>query len=145
MHSKPRIPHTKVPSPETLSIPVAKWALETTKDNMQEIYDESGYMWDDDDKREELMEHGGAARFLVAREASEEAGKLGRPVAFVHFRFSLQGEAVGCLGGQPCLYIMDIQIEKVSQRKGLGRHLVRTLEVCLQKTPNVIYGIVESL
>lgn len=99
---------------------------------MEEVYDASGYMWDDDDKREELMEHGGAARFLVVREVCAEEGK-GRPVGFVHFRFSLQGEAVGCLGGQPCLYIMDIQIEKQAQRKGLGRHLVRSLEMIARK------------
>ena len=35
----------------------SKWALETCKENMQQVYDDSGYMWDDDDKREELMDH----------------------------------------------------------------------------------------
>jgi hypothetical protein len=53
----------------------------------------------------------------------------GKPVGFVHFRFTLQGEAVGVLGGEPALYIMDIQLVDAVKRKGLGKHLVRTLEM----------------
>jgi hypothetical protein len=34
---------------------------------MKQVYDDSGYTWCDADKKEELIEHGGAARFLIAR------------------------------------------------------------------------------
>lgn len=45
--------------------------------------------WDDDDKLEELTQHGGAGRFLIIRERHEEETK-GKPVGFVNFRFTLQ-------------------------------------------------------
>ena len=35
--------------------------------------------------------------------------------------------------GEPALYIMDIQLETSFQRKGLGRHLMRTLEMIARK------------
>lgn len=53
-----------------------------------------------------------------------------------------QGEAVGVVGGEPALYVMDIQLEESVRRKGLGRHLMRTLEmvarkqVCLRLLPS---------
>jgi GNAT superfamily N-acetyltransferase len=31
------------------------------------------------------------------------------------------------------MYIMDIQLEPFAQRKGLGRHLMRTLEMIARK------------
>ena len=43
------------------------WARDLTKRNMKQVYDDSGYTWCDADKKEELIEHGGAARFLIAR------------------------------------------------------------------------------
>ena len=89
----------------------------------------SGYQWCDADKKEELLEHGGAARFLIARKKRTEKDDSHRPLAFAHFRFTLQGEAVGVEGGQPTLYVMDLQLEPEVQRRGLGRHLMRTLEL----------------
>jgi len=106
----------------------SKWALDLTKRNMQQVYDDSGYAWCDADKKEELVEHGGAARFLVVRKDS-----FTQPVAFAHFRFTLQGEAVGVEGGAPACYVMDIQLEPEVQRQGLGRHLMRTLEMIARK------------
>jgi hypothetical protein len=88
-----------------------KWALDLTRRNMKQKYNESGYSWCDADKKEELIEHGGAARFLIARKKRTHTDDSHRPMAFVHFRFTLQGEAVGVEGGQPSLYVMDIQLE----------------------------------
>ena len=34
---------------------------------------------------------------------------------------------------QPALYVMDLQLEPEVQRKGLGRHLMRTLELVARK------------
>jgi hypothetical protein len=71
----------------------AKWAQSLCKRNMETLYDDSGYEWCDLDKEDELTEHGGAARFLIVSDNTE-----GRKAGFVHFRFTLQGEAVGVPG-----------------------------------------------
>ena len=68
------------------------WAHSLCKQNMEKIYDDSGYGWCDLDKEDELMDHGGAARFLVVTD------NQGLKAGFVHFRFTLQGEAVGVPG-----------------------------------------------
>jgi hypothetical protein len=47
----------------------AEWVFELIKENMEDIYEESGYGWDDEDKRDELLEQG--ARFLLVRDADE--------------------------------------------------------------------------
>ena len=96
---------------------------------MKDLYDSSGFQWCDLDKKDELFEHGGAARFLVARHRTGEK----KPVGFVHFRFTLQGEAVGVIGGEPCLYVMDAQLEPAVQRKGLGTHMFSMLDTIARK------------
>ena len=65
------------------------WAFDICKLHMEDIYDASGYGWEDDDKLHMLTEDG--TRFLVVRER-ETDNKEGDLVAFVHFRFSVQGE-----------------------------------------------------
>eukprot|EP01031_Cornospumella_fuschlensis_P036623 gene36623-44426_t len=97
------------------------WAFEITKEHMFAIYDSSGFGWDDDDKMEELTEKG--ARFLVVRDAQRNIQ------AFVHFRFTVQGEVLDQMAGAICLYIMDIQLSSEVQRKGLGKHLLVVLEL----------------
>ena len=71
----------------------AKWAHSLCKRNMEALYDDSGYGWCDLDKEDELTNHEGAARFLIVNDKTE-----GRNAGFVHFRFTLQGEAVGIPG-----------------------------------------------
>ncbi len=126
---------------------------------MEKLYDDSGYGWCDLDKEDELVEHGGAARFLIVTDNTDK-----RNAAYVHFRFTLQGEAVGipgsiivafCLyimhsaqcagftGGAPSLYIMDIQLEPFVQRKGLGRHLMRTIEMIARKQVWFLYSLLQ--
>jgi GNAT superfamily N-acetyltransferase len=98
------------------------WAFDLTKNAMEQVYDDSGYGWDDEDKEKELKEDG--ARFLIVRdEASNE------PVAFCHFRFTVQGEVMQQMTGTTCLYVWDIQVEEEFQRKGLGGHLLKVLEL----------------
>jgi hypothetical protein len=64
-------------------------------------YEASGYGWDDDDKMMELREEG--TRFLLVREqaSDDDAGDL---VAFVHFRFTVQGEVVEKMAGEVRLF-----------------------------------------
>lgn len=62
-------------------------AFDMAKENMEALYDQSGYGWDDDDKMDELSGQGG--RFLIIR--SNESETMGDFLGFVHFRFTVKG------------------------------------------------------
>ncbi|EKX49458.1 hypothetical protein GUITHDRAFT_136122 [Guillardia theta CCMP2712] len=104
------------------------WAMIMTTNNMTKLYDESKCAWSDDIKFDELVDHGGAARFLVVYERDARSKDARNPVGFVHFRFTLQGEPVGVEAGEPALYVMDIQLEESVRRRGLGKHLMTVIE-----------------
>ena len=106
----------------------AKYCFTQVKENMEDLYDNSGYLWDDDDKRRELTEDG--ARFLLIREWPEEDGQeLGNLIGFAHFRVTVTGDFMDEMTGESCLCLWDIHIEDEFQRKGLGRHIIMMLEV----------------
>lgn len=107
-----------------LSKEESKWAFDLVKETMEDKYEASGYGWDDEDKLRELTEKG--TRFLVVREG-------GTPVGFVHFRFTVQGEVIDQMAGDPSLHIYDISIEEELQRKGLGKHLLLILELVARR------------
>lgn len=109
----------------------AEWAFGLVQENMEEKYDASGYGWDDDDKYRELTEKG--TRFLVAREWPAGDEEKGEPVAFAHFRFTVQGEVIDQMAGEASLHIFDIHVEEHSQRKGLGKHLITLLELIARR------------
>lgn len=80
-----------------------EWAFDLVKTNMEDIYDASGYEWDDDDKRSELTEEG--TRFLLIHDESstvdDSAGVVEKPlIGFVHFRFTVQGEVMDKMTGK---------------------------------------------
>ena len=102
------------------------WAFELVKANMEELYDEAGYGWDDQDKLSELSEDG--TRFLVAR------NKDGQRIAFAHFRFTVQGDVVDQMRGDTVLMVHDLHVVDECQRKGLGRHLMTLMEMVARKT-----------
>ena len=54
-------------------------------------------------------------------------------MAFVHFRFTVQGEVMDKMAGEPSLYIYDVHVEDHSQRKGLGKHLLLILELIARR------------
>lgn len=114
-----------------LSKDEAKWAFELVKENMEDKYEESGYGWDDEDKERELTEKG--TRFLIVRERPAEGQTKGAAVGFVHFRFTVQGEVIDQMAGDPSLHIYDIHIDESSQRKGLGKHLLLILELVARR------------
>ncbi|KAK3288444.1 hypothetical protein CYMTET_4079 [Cymbomonas tetramitiformis] len=101
------------------------FAFKLTKKNMRAVYESSEYGWCKEDKIEELRDK--SARFLVGRTQD------GTPVAFVNFRFTLQGEMQGTMEGNPTLFIYDIQLSAEVQRKGLGKHLMQILELVARK------------
>jgi len=99
---------------------------------MEERYDNAGYGWDDEDKERELTEPG--ARFLVVYEKGWDT-----PVAFCHFRFTVQGEIMDIMEGETTLYIWDIHVQEDYQRKGIGSHL-RTVCELIEKRENMMFG-----
>jgi GNAT superfamily N-acetyltransferase len=105
---------------------LTEYAFDLTKINMEEVYDASGYGWADFDKQEELCDQ--AARFLIATNAE------GEPIAFVHFRISLQGDLREELEGDAALIVYDIQVEAEHQRKGLGKHMMMLCELIARKS-----------
>lgn len=113
-------------TPKTMDRDTLKQCFELCKENMEDEYDESGYGWDDDDKKGELKDE--CDRYLVVRQT--EGGEL---VGFVHFRFTLQGEFMDLPEGEPCLFVYDLQLDETVQRKGLGRRLMQIVELMARK------------
>jgi N-alpha-acetyltransferase 40 len=110
----------------------ASWAFDLVKETMEDKYEASGYGWDDEDKMIELTEKGG--RFLVVREWPVEGSSAkGDCVGFVHFRFTVQGEVMDKMAGEPGLFVYDIQLDEYSRRKGLGKHLLMILELIARR------------
>ncbi|CAG0895189.1 unnamed protein product [Cyprideis torosa] len=93
------------------------WAFDLTKLNMEAIYKKSESGWTDSSKRDELDDE--RAWFLIVEEE-------GRPVAFSHFRFDLDGEGEVCC---EVLYCYELQVAPCAQGIGLGKHMMRTLEI----------------
>lgn len=116
-----------------------EWAFDLTKEHMEDVYEESGYGWDDDEKRDDLREDG--ARFIIARN-----NENGKPIAFVHFRFTVQGELIQQMAGETTIYVWDLHVEDEAQRKGLGSHLMMVIELIAlyEKMQNVSFPVQES-
>lgn len=95
------------------------WIFDLTERNMKEMYSKSEMGWNAEAKKKELMEE--AAWLLIVRERETEV-----PVAFSHFRFTLDNE-------DPVLYCYDLQLEECASRKGLGKFMMKVLELVMIK------------
>jgi GNAT superfamily N-acetyltransferase len=72
--------------------------------------------------------------FASVRERGTTAeGKPGDLVAFAHFRFSVQGDVLDQMAGEPSLFLWDLHVEENKQRKGLGKHLLTVLELIARR------------
>merc|ERR1712066_539740 len=98
-------------------------AFETVKTNMKPLYDEAykndpdyeaEFGWKEKEKKAEMRED--LAWYLLARTAE------GTPVAFSHFRYDMDYD-------DEVLYCYEIQVEKAFRRKGLGRFMMKLLEM----------------
>ena len=98
-----------------------KFMFNVSKATMEEIYDDSEYGWDDDDKLSELKDP--STRHLLVRTASDEL------VGFVSFQLTLQGEMYQSVKGKACVFVREFQVVEKYQRRGIGRHLSRLLEM----------------
>ena len=87
-----------------------------------------------------IFRHVASSRFALVTERappgkkkSKKAGAAPKPVAFAHFRFTLEGETRDEMAGAPVLLVRDLQVAPEAQRKGLGRHLCQLLELVARK------------
>lgn len=93
---------------------VIQWILDLMKRNMETLYNDCDWGWDDEKKRNEMTED--AAWYLVAYDTDR------KPVAFSHFRFDIDY-------GLEVLYVYELQLEPAVQRKGLGKFMAKVLEL----------------
>jgi predicted acetyltransferase len=92
-----------------------------SKSTMEEVYDASGYGWDDDDKRSELKDS--STRHLLVCTAADEL------VGFASFQLTLQGEMYEKPIGKAIVFVREFQVVEKYQRRGIGRHVSRLLEM----------------
>jgi len=95
------------------------FVFDITKKNMESLYENSNWGWDDTAKQDEMLEP--AAWYLIAR---DEQQKL---VAMVHFRFDMDCD-------DEVLYCYEVQLTEAVRRKGLGKFLMQILELMAFKT-----------
>jgi GNAT superfamily N-acetyltransferase len=102
-----------------------EWAFRLLESNMKALYEKcySGkdpdLCWNESRKRDELID--ARAWFLIAR--TQE----GTPVAFSHFRYDMDYD-------DDVIYCYEIQVEKGYRRKGLGRFMMKVLELLMMKS-----------
>ncbi|EWM27834.1 n-alpha-acetyltransferase catalytic subunit [Nannochloropsis gaditana] len=99
------------------------WAFDNIKDSMEEIYDASGYGWDDEDKLAQLTEP--EARFLVIRESRPE-GTVTSP------RFALKERNV---------YDQD-EDGKKGEKQASGGDMKQTTRMKMARKKGQILGVV---
>merc|ERR1712142_610953 len=79
---------------------------------------EREFGWKEKEKKEEMRED--AAWYLLARTSE------GTPVAFSHYRYDMDYD-------DEVVYCYEIQVEKGYRRKGLGRFMMKVLELLMIK------------
>ena len=91
---------------------------EVLKENMKQMYDKSGWGWNN---RKKMKEHTDPdARFLIARNVEGEV------IGFTHFRFLIEHN-------KEVLYIFELQVAINGRRCGLGRHMMQICELMARK------------
>lgn len=104
-----------------------KWALLLNKQNVKQAYNECGYGWDEDEVRDELNER--ANRFIFLRNAADNDKLCG----YISFGFSLSGQCVDEMSGEPALFVNEIQLTSEVTGKGLGKYIMMILELIAKK------------
>jgi|AntAceMinimDraft_1070359.scaffolds.fasta_scaffold11119_3 hypothetical protein len=55
------------------------------------------------------------------------------PVAFAHFRFTVEGEVQETMTGLPVLLLSDLHVAPSHQRRGVGKHVCQLMELAARK------------
>lgn len=93
-------------------------AFRLVQDNMQTLYENSSWGWNESEKREEMVEEN--ARYLFAMDGEKNI------VGMSHFRFDLDEEV-------EVLYCYEIQLLDSFRAKGLGKFMMQVLELMALK------------
>jgi len=101
-----------------------EWAFKLLETNMKPLYEkcyqgkDPDLNWNEERKREELKDD--RAWYLIARQQD------GTPVAFSHFRYDMDYD-------DDVVYCYEIQVSKGVRRKGLGKFMLKVLELLMIK------------
>jgi len=95
-----------------------EWMWSLMETNMKAMYQKSDWGWNSSNKREEM--ENATAWYLVARTPE------GTPVAFAHFRYDMECE-------DDVVYCYEIQLEEATRGKGLGKVMMKILELLMIK------------
>jgi len=98
------------------------WVFTLIKGNMKDMYQKSDWGWNEKNKKVELFEDN--AWYLIARDDDSV------PVAFSHFRYDMDFD-------EDVLYCYEIQLEPSFRRKGLGKLMMKILELLMLKAEMV--------
>ena len=96
-----------------------EWIFKLLETNMKDFYFQSDWGWNSSNKKDELFEDD--AWYLIARDAESQ-----EPVAFSHFRYDMDHD-------DDVLYCYEIQTEKKIRRKGIGKFMMKVLELLMIK------------
>ena len=88
------------------------WVFELTERNMKEMYEKT-WGWNEKTKKQEL--YGESAHYLIATTDDN------KPIAFANIYFEFQD-------GKVRIYVMEFQVEKEYQHKGIGRFILQAVE-----------------
>jgi GNAT superfamily N-acetyltransferase len=112
------------------------WAEDLVHRNLKPL----GHGWSPQALMDEMCDP--SSRFALVTERapkSKKAPRTGKPIAFAHFRFSVEGDVRDVMEGVPVLLLRDLHVEPAAQRKGLGKHLCQLLELAARK--NAMHGV----
>jgi len=88
--------------------------FELLENNMKAMYIASDWGWNETNKKTELFED--TAWYLIARQQD------GAMVAYAHFRYDMDFD-------DDVLYVYEIQLASTVQKKGLGKFMLKVLEL----------------
>ena len=110
-------------SGESISDAELEWAYELAATNLGEL----NQRFSPQEKMDDLCDPSSRYAFVV------DAANKRKPVAFAHFRFTVEGEVEEQMAGLPVLLLRDLHIDSSIQRRGLGKHLFQLLELVARK------------
>ncbi|CAF0914335.1 unnamed protein product [Adineta steineri] len=101
-----------------LSNEYQKQIIELFEINMKQLYEQSAFGYNYDEKRDELFSN--QSRYLIISLANSVLG-------FAHFRFDMDF-------GKRVLYLYELQVNMKYQGQGFGQSMIEQLKILCQKT-----------
>ena len=101
------------------------FAFKTSKKNLQDLYDDTEYGWDDIERKEEMCDE--CVRFLFVYASDDEEKE--KPLGFLQFHITMQGALTGRMSGYPCVLVNDLHLLPCIQRKGVATALLKLMSV----------------